>query len=430
MNTRRLLVATCALALLMGGLLHAQQPSDEQRPRLAFADYVAEVLRSNLDLSAQHANIAISQAQVTSASARPDWSFDVGLPAVDLSNQGSPTTTSLGLTVPIELGGKRGGRMRAAAADVSTTTSDYADAVRQFRATAANAFVDALGAREVLQSKTKSLGQLDRIVAVNEQRLRVGEIGEIELAQSRVERDQFKADVISAESDVHSADLAFAQQLGPDKLGDQMPIPSGSLEATTRTFDVDQLVAQALQKRSDILSRTRAVSAADLRIRLAQANLVPDIAVNGGYSHTGTGTGGFSQPPDNTIGAGVSVNLPLSRRLHPGELEAARAARAQAELQLKSAQLRVEVEVRDAYERYQASVSRLNVFRGGMLHDANRVLEARLYAYQRGGATLLEVIDAQRKSAELYLAYSQALIDHAHALVTLEEAAGTWDISF
>jgi outer membrane protein, heavy metal efflux system len=432
MKTRRLWVATCLAALLAGELSSAQQPlPGEQRPRLAFADYVTEVLRSNLDLAAQRTNIAISHAQVTTASAHPDWSFDVGLPSVDLSNQGSPTTTSLGLTVPIELGGKRGGRVRAAAADVATTTSDYEDAVRQLRATAANAFVDALGARAILESKNKSLGQLDRIVAVNEQRLRVGDIGDIELTQSRVERDQFKADVISAESEVYSADLVLTQQLGrPENFGAQMPVPSGTLEITTRTFEVDQLVAHALQNRSDVISRTRAMSAADQRIRLAQANLVPDIAVNGGYSHTGTGTGGFSQPPDNTIGAGVSVNLPIWRRLHPGELEGARAARTQAELQLKAAQLKVEVEVRDAHERYQASVSRLNLFRGGMLHDADRVLEARLYAYQRGGATLLEVIDAQRQSAEVYLAYSQALTDHAHALVTLEEAAGTWDVSF
>jgi len=48
------------------------------------------------------------------------------------------------------------------------------------------------------------------------------------------------------------------------------------------------------------------------------------------------------------------------------------------------------------------------------------VLEARLYAYQRGGATLLEFIDAQRTSAEVYLAYSQTLADHAKALVNLE----------
>jgi cobalt-zinc-cadmium efflux system outer membrane protein len=432
MKWQKTIVAICIPALLLAQLSTAQQPApDDQRPRIAFADYVAEVLRSNLDLAAQRANIVISQAGVTSASVRPDWSLDIGVPGADLSNQGFPTTTSVGLTVPVELGGKRGARMRAATADVSGTTADYEDAVRQLRASAANAFADALGAREVLRSKNKSLAQLDRIVNVNQERVRVGDIGEIELTQSRVERDQFRADVISAESDVYSADLAAAQQLGsPDKLGPQMPRPTGSLEIPTRTFDLDQLVTHALQNRSDVVSRLRAMKAADERIKLAKANLVPDVAVNGFFAHTGTGSGDFLQQADNTIGGGVSLNLPISRRLHPGELEAARATRTQAELQLRTAQLKVEVEVRDAFERYQASAQRLNVFRGGLLRDADRVLEARLYAYQRGGATLLEVIDAQRKSAEVYLAYSQALVDHAHALVTMEEAAATWDVSF
>jgi outer membrane protein, heavy metal efflux system len=424
----------CIVALLFFQESGAQQVapvSQDQRPSIAFTDYVSEVLRSNLDLSAQRANINISRAQVTTASARPDWFVDLGVPAIDVSNRGFPLTTGAGITAPVELGGKRGARIRAASAEVSTVTADYEDQVRQLRATAANAFVDGLGARQVLQSKNKSLNQLDRIVTVNEQRVRVGDIGEIELVQSRVERDQFKADVISAESDVYNADLIFTQQLGnPQRLGAQMPMPGGSLEISTRTFDLDQLVATAFKSRSDVVSRTRAVHAADERIRLAKANLVPDVAVSGLYSHTGSGTGDFLQSPDSTVGASLSLNLPISRRLHPGELEAARATRTQADLQLKAVQLKVEVEVRGAYERYQSSARRLNVFRGGMLRDADRVLEARLYAYQRGGATLLEVIDAQRKSAEVYLAYAQALVDHAHALVTLEESAGIWDVSF
>jgi len=66
----------------------------------------------------------------------------------------------------------------------------------------------------------------------------------------------------------------------------------------------------------------------------------------------------------------------------------------------------------------------------GALKDADRVLEARLYAYQRGGATLLEFIDAQRTSAEVYLAYSQTLADHAKALVNLELVSAIWDVTF
>jgi outer membrane protein, heavy metal efflux system len=408
-----------------------QNAPEDQRPHIAFNDYVNEVLRSNLDLSVQRANIAISRAGVTSASVTPDWSVDVGLPTVDLSNQGNPTNFSTGLNVPIELGGKRGRRVRAAKADLATTNSDYDDAVRQLRAAATSAFLDALSARAIVQSKNKSLGQFDRIVSVNEQRLRVGDIGEIELAQSRVERDQFKADVITAQADVYSADLVLGQQLGKsEKLAAQLPVPDGTLEGPVRTFDVGLLVANALERRPDVISKQRAIKAADMRIELANVNLIPDLSVSGSYSHTATGTGGFAQPPDNTLGASLSVNLPFSRWRYRGELEAARATRTRAELELRSTQLEVEQEVRDAYSRYQAAVQRLELYRGGMLKDADRVLEARLYAYQRGGATLLEVIDAQRTSADVYLAYSQALSDHAHALVTLELAAAIWDVSF
>jgi outer membrane protein, heavy metal efflux system len=442
MTLRRLIVALslCPLATPIIALGQAgpqvtdptlDQTSESARPHVIFKDYVTQVLRSNLALAIEKSNVDLSKAAVTTAKVMPDWSLDVGLPTIDISNQGQPTNFSTGLNVPIELGGKRGKRIHAALADVSTAGFDYDDTVRQLRATAASAFIASLSARDILQSSYKSLGQFDRIVEVNEQRVRVGDIGDIELMQSRVDRDQFKIGVISAQADVYSADLALAQQLGQaDKLSSQMPVPTGRLEVPVRTFDIDALVAGALQKRSDVLSRQRAVQAAELRIGLAQANLVPDLGVSGSYSHTGTGTAGFVQPPDNTLGASLSITLPVSRWRHQGELETARASRTQAELQLRAAEIRIESEVRDAYSRYQASVERLKLYQGGVLKEADRVLEGRLYAYQRGGATLLEVIDAQRTSANIYLAYSQALADHANALVTLEAAAAVWDVSF
>src|SRR5262249_11242823 len=141
------------------------------RPHVALNDYLSEVLRANLDLLAQRANIALSQAGVTTATVTPDWSVNLGFPTVDLSNQGNPTNFSTGLSAPIELGGKRGSRVRAARADLATANADYEDAVRQLRAAAAGAFIDALGARAIMVSKNKSLGQFDRIVTVNQERL-------------------------------------------------------------------------------------------------------------------------------------------------------------------------------------------------------------------------------------------------------------------
>ena len=145
-------------ALAQEGATASPQSTQSNRPTISFDDYVNEVVRRNLDLAIQRSSIAISQAAVTSAKERPDWSLDLGFPSADLSNQGSPTTWSSGLNVPFELGGKRKARVRAATADVATTNSDYEDALRQSRAAAADAFIDSLGSREILQSKQKSLG--------------------------------------------------------------------------------------------------------------------------------------------------------------------------------------------------------------------------------------------------------------------------------
>jgi cobalt-zinc-cadmium efflux system outer membrane protein len=209
-----------------------------------------------------------------------------------------------------------------------------------------------------------------------------------------------------------------------------LPESSGGLEIATHTFNVETLLADAMTRRSDAISKTRAVESANAKIALAQSSLVPDVALAGTYQHATVGVGGFSQPADSSVVGSVSVNLPIFRRQYPGDLLAAQAAHTQAELQLQAVKLRIEAELRQAYSRYQSAVRRLDLYRGTLIQDSDRVLAARLYAYQRGSATLLEVIEAQRKSEEVSLAYYQALADHAHALVALEQAAGVWDVVF
>src|ERR1700730_13544919 len=168
MKLRRLIVALslCPLAssIIVLGQAGAQganqtldQPSEAARPRITFEDYVTQVLRSNLALAIEKSNVDLSKAAVTTAKVTPDWSVDVGLPTVDVSNQGQPTNCTIGLNIPIELGGKRGKRVHAALADVSTAGFDYDDTVRQLRATAAAAFIGSLSARSILQSSFKRL---------------------------------------------------------------------------------------------------------------------------------------------------------------------------------------------------------------------------------------------------------------------------------
>ena len=119
--------------------------------------------------------------------------------------------------------------------------------------------------------------------------------------------------------------------------------------------------------------------------------------------------------------------IPFSR-VYKGELEATRAGHRQATAQLQSARLRARSELRQALAHLDAASRRVAIYQAGTLGDADSVLEKMLYSYQRGAATLVEVLIAQRTDSDVHLAFLDALADRARALVAVEQAAGVGNL--
>jgi cobalt-zinc-cadmium efflux system outer membrane protein len=438
---------------LPGGFARAEAaplvPTNVRGRGVHFPEYLTLVGRANLDLAAERANVPIAVAQIALAKVFPDPALTAGLAAIDVSNQGAPTASSVGVSGTIELGGKRAARVAVAEAGAAGASTALEDFLRGLRATAANAFIDSLGTRLVLDRKRLTLDRLERLVGVNEQRLRAGDIGEAALTQSRVEAQRFRGEVVLAEAEVRVADLALRAEVGtmggsgasaaasgapPAASGaaagpGQALTPVGDLALPARHFDVEALIADAKVRRPDVRARQLALEAARAHIRLAHANRWVDLGVNLGWQHSAAGTGGFAQPAFDALSALFTVPIPFSH-VYRGELDAAQAGEIQAAVQVKGAELRVEVDVRQALERYGASLEQIQIYTGSLLTDSEKVLDSILYNYQRGGATLLEVLEAQRTANEVFLAYYDALTNHARALVALEQAAGIWDITF
>ena len=414
------LFAVSALCALPTG---AQAPARE----MTFAEYLAEVARANLDLAAQRAGATAAEAQIEIARILPD-------PALTVLGQYDPSGDSsaafgLGLSQTIELGGKRSGRVSSAEGDAAAARAGLDDFLRTLRGSAANLFIDALSARLVLQRKEQTLAALERLVRVNETRLTAGDIGESALLQSRVEARRFQGEVLAARAEVRAADIALAQPIARFST-EGAPLPKGALALSPRRFQADRVSAVAVRDRADVVQRRFALKAASARVELARANRWTDLTLGLGVLHNFNSTGPAGNPPYNSLNALLGFPIPLGRQLHPGELAAAVAGMQQAEAQLRASELRVDVEVRQAVARYDASVERVQLYTSGVLSDADKVLESTLYNYQRGGATLLEVLDAQRTDDDVYLAYSGALADHSRALVAVELAAGIWDVQF
>jgi cobalt-zinc-cadmium efflux system outer membrane protein len=294
---------------------------------------------------------------------------------------------------------------------------------------AANAYIDALAAHQVLERKQRTLAGAEQLVTATEQRLRAGDVSPAALWQVKVETERFRSEVFAAEGDVQVADYALELFLGPPRAGEPAHVQAtGSLGIAARAFTAEELVAQALAVRSDLVVSLRAVDVARAQVDLAQANRWVDPSLNATLTEAPADPRAGA-PASRTAGLSVSLPMPFSRRTH-GELDAARAAVQKAETQAQAARRRVEIEVREALARYEATRRSVAVYTGEVLTNADRALEATRYSYERGAARLIELLDAQRTVDDVYLGYTGALADHAKALVALDRAAGRWEAPF
>ncbi len=393
---------------------------------MPYEAFLAQVGSANLELAAQRLNVPIAEAQIAVARIFPEPVLSAGVGSLDISKNGSPTSYDVGLSQTIEIGGKRGSRVEVAQYETSQAKSDLEDFFRTLRANATNDFVDALFTQRVLERKTETQAAFARLVKVNAERLRAGDIGQVAYLQSRVEAQRFSAEVLAAEGDANKARLALGLRLG-NSAGSITP--TGSLSIPSRSFDVEVLVARARAQRPDLVSKHYALEVARAKVSLAHANRWEDLTLNLGYAYSAPGTGAFAQPAFSALNFGFSIPLPFAR-IYNGEVDGAVAGTTQAALVLRQGELAVEIDVRQALASYQAALRRVELFTGGVLSDADKVAEATFYSYQRGGATLLEVLDAQRTVNEVYLDYFDALAQHAKALVAVEASAGFWDIHF
>lgn len=401
--------------------------------RFTFRSYLRQVGQKNLDLIAQRSTVPLAEAQIALARVFPDPQVTAGLMQYDVTHKGNPTATIAALSVPIQIGGQRGARIRFAEANLSATRAELEEFLRGLRATAANKYIDALHARLVVDRRRRTLASLEALLAANEQRFKSGDIGQAAVLQSRVEANQFRADVLDAEGNVRAADLALIELLGTaagDVMGRTLSLTGDMRTAADRHFDVNALVRTALALRPDLIAARRRLMASNKQIELARANRIIDIDLAGTWQHNFAVTSGsVNAPASDFLGATLSFPIPFSRLYH-GELAAAYAGQKQAEAFARGAAVRVETDVRQALAKYSAAADRVRLYARGVLGDADQVLEKILYDYQRGGATLVEVLVAQRTDNDVYLSYYDALADAARALVAVQQASGTWDVDF
>ena len=400
-------------------------------------EFLNEVAEANLDYAAQRYNVDIAKAAVAIAREFQNPTLNLGDSHelrfagryVNGVDQSEPEALNVGIAQTIPIGGKRKWGIRMATQNYHSAAATLDDFVRNLKLNASEAFVGALAAQRELEQQHKTTDYLRQLVAVQDHRFKAGDIGETDLTQSRVDELQSESDLLNAENDAQVAQLNLNNFLGRDR-GQTTFILRGKLELEPRSFDLSQLIENALQTRPDLVALRHARDGAQSGVHLAKANRIPDPTVGVGYTYS-TATENFVNPTPQMDYLGVSLSFPLPLwNRNKAEITTARSVAEQTQKQVESAELKAEVQVRESFNTYQLMQERVQKFQSETLKGADDVLAAKRFSYEHGNSTLDDLLMAQSADNDVHQAYNSALADAANALMELERAAGLWDVKF
>ncbi|WP_395749753.1 TolC family protein [Prosthecobacter sp.] len=403
-----------------------------QKKTIKLEDYLAKVAASNLGYASQKYNVSVADAAIMAARVFKNPELQIGT-MKDVTNYGSsqqlPGFYSAYINQTFELGGKRRERQLVARKNHAAVSTSLQGFLQNLRLDAAEAYADAIAAGRVAAQYQRTAGLLKDLLKAQEERQKAGDISDVDLLQTRVEVRQYEAELLNAEGLATTAELALNGFLGP-QFSSTHWVPVGALDVTPQSTDLLNLLSSAIRNRPDLIAMRYRRDAAAENINLEKANRVPDLTVGVGWSNS-TYSGNVTSPQPNYNMAGIQLSLPLPiwNRNKAG-IASAKAQAEQAQLDLDAAEVKAGVDVRQALSLYGVARERVELYQAGVLKDVDSALEKRVVSYKRGGSSLLELLDAQRKANEVWQSFYSAQSDYARAVIELHRAAGIWIVRF
>lgn len=394
---------------------------------LTYTRFLTGVSNHNLPYVTEQFNINLAEARLISARVFPDPNLSFGW--VDNGQKRMKMGYGFNTSVSwlLELGGKRQARIGLAQSQLELTASLVANYYRHLRADATLAYLQVLLKENLLQVTRESYQSMLKFARADSIRFKLGEIKEVDARQSKLEAGNMLNTVYSNEAALNAAQLQLAMLMG--RQSDTLYYPVHRSLQFERDFSLKELMNTAVANRADILAALKDKEVATRMVKLAQANRIPDLGLNiGAAQNTGATNVIAPTPSTNVVSAGISIPLKFSGR-YRGELLTAQYNASQTAARYQQAVIQVQTEVATTYYNYLYARKQVDQFNTGLLQEAAKVLDGKIYSYRSGEINLLEVLNAQRTYNSIRQNYFEALNGYATALVEMERAAGIWDIN-
>lgn len=419
-----------AVAVALAFVLHGSSwiTNGQTKTSNELSELVRRALTTNGELAAARLEIERARGRLRQAGLRPNPTLDFAQTTGRFTGSTGESETSVGLSVPLELGGKRRKRIELAQAEFEAAEAEVADRERRLTNDVLALYSEALASIRELVTLDE-LNDLDlQTTRFVQARVNEGETAPIELNQLRVEVERLRSRRALVDGRLQSTLLRLKSLAGvplTEVLRLRESIASPSLPAPPAS--VDAAVDIALRTRPDLRLARLNEEVAQAGLRLARAKAVPDVTPFTRYSSSRSVFDdtpvGVLRDRDKLLSFGVSVEIPVFNRNQGLKAEAS-AAISQAQKRREFLEAVVRADVQSAFARYEAARAAVSTFEQGVIPRSTENIRTIRAAYQIGAFSITDLLVEQRRLVDAQREFTEALTEQYRSLADLQAAIG------
>jgi cobalt-zinc-cadmium efflux system outer membrane protein len=271
----------------------------------------------------------------------------------------------------------------------------------------------------VLDLAKADLEYYDHIIEISRDRFKAGDIAQIDLDRIELLRVQYESEMQTAIVNLRTAKIELLQLLNDRTPVEQFDV-SGPFDFSDTLQPLEDFHQAALSARPDLQAALQTIQQSETNHKLAIANGSTDPTFAGWYTYNSS-----NNNPNGIQTLGASVSIPL-RVFDRNQGEKQRTAIDIDRSRQASEAVRAQVfgDVDSAYAQVESSIALLKPYKAKYNDQALRVRDTVTFAYERGGASLMDFLNAQSDYRAVQLAYVQLIGSYLTAAGQLNLAVG------
>ena len=406
-------------------LLAALPVCSAAQQALSWEQIKAKFEASNPTLKADALNVDEMRAEEITSFLRPN-------PQFTLSQDGTQIAPHNGVWTPFrgtyetpnfsylhERDHKRELRLQSAQEATKVAASQHQDLIRTLEFTLRTAFVDTLQAKAIVDLAKADLEYYDHIIQISRDRFNAGDIARIDLDRTELQRVQYESEIQTAMVNLRTAKIQLLQLLNDRTPVEQFDV-TGAFDFADSLKPLDDFRQVALDARPDLRAALESIQQSEVNHKLAVANGSTDPTFGAWYTHNSS-----NNNPDGIDTLGLSVTVPLrifdrnqgEKKRTLIDIDKSRQASDAAKAQVFS-------DVDSAYAQIESNIALLKPYKAKYKDQSTRVRDTVTYSYEHGGASLIDMLQAQSDYRQLQLNYLQLIGSYLNAAGQLNLAVG------